>query len=615
MVQRICAECGNLFEATSNRFKYCNGQHYRRCSVCGKLFPISKDKLSTDLKTCSEACRRASISKTASEHGTMLTLVCQECGATYQSYYSYPRICSNQHFRICKVCGRSFEVTTQQIITNIQTCSQECRYKLVQSTVQDKYGVDNVFQSENVHMKYEATMQNKYGVSNPMQDSAIKMKAHDTTIKRYGVDSFTQTEEYKRKTIETSNKRYGVDWHAQTSEHKEAIVSASLKKYGTTNPSKSTDVVKMLVTDCSKIDQWKQFHDNPRDFIRDHFPNSKPTLSQLGDMCGILDSSVEIIIDRSDCKELVQYHLSKMEDEVLDFILSLIGADANCVRKTRKVISPYELDLYFPDYHIGIECNPTATHNSSVCDPWGSIPKSSKYHQLKTEMCDKSGIQLFHIFGYEWTHKQEIVKSMLRNLFHRDSRNVYARNTEVRELPADSCRNFLSNNHRQGAADSPIRLGLFVKDSEELISVMTFGKMQNSIGTSNEDLSNCYELVRFCNLFNTSVVGGASKLFKHFVSQYQPAQIRSFSDRAHTSGKLYVLLGFNEVRRSEPGYVWVNMKTDTAYHRSNAQKRNLKKFLHDESIDLSKTETEIMTDHGFVQVFDSGTITWEWKSN
>lgn len=575
---------------------------------------ISKDKLSTDLKTCSEGCRRVSISKAASEHSAMLTLVCQECGATYQSYYSYPPICSNQHFRICKVCGKSFEVTSQQIISNIQTCSKECRYKLVHSTVKDKYGTDNVFQSKRVHMKYEATMQNKYGVSNPMQNSEIQMKAHNTTIERYGVDSFTQTSEYRRKTIATSNKRYGVAWHAQTSEHKAAIVSASLKKYGTTNPSKSADVVKLLVTDASKIYQWKQFHDDPRNFIESNFPHMKPTLSQIGDLCGIVDSSAGIIIDNADCRELIKYHSSKMEDEVLDFIISLIGTDANCVRRTRKVISPYELDLYFPDYNIAVECNPTATHNSSVCDPWGSIPKSSKYHQMKTDMCDKAGIQLFHIFGYEWIHKQEIVKSMLRNLFHKDSRKVYARNTEVRELPASICREFLSRNHRQGSADSPIRLGLFVKDSEELISVMTFGKMRNSIGTGKEDLSNCYELVRFCNLLNTSVVGGASKLFKHFVSQYQPAQIRSFSDRAHTSGKLYSLLGFNEIRRSEPGYVWVDMKTDTAYHRINAQKRNLKKFLHDGSIDLSKTETEIMTNYGFVQVFDSGTLTWEWKS-
>lgn len=95
--------------------------------------------------------------------------------------------------------------------------------------------------------------------------------------------------------------------------------------------------------------------------------------------------------------------------------------------------------------------------------------------------------------------------------------------------------------------------------------------MRNSIGTSSEDLSSCYELVKFCNLLDTSVVGGASKLFKHFVNQYRPTQICSFSDRAHTSGKLYSLLGFHEVRRSEPGYVWVDMTTDVSYHRANAQ--------------------------------------------
>lgn len=58
--------------------------------------------------------------------------------------------------------------------------------------------------------------------------------------------------------------------------------------------------------------------------------------------------------------------------------------------------------------------------------------------------------------------------------------------------------------------------------------------------------------------------------------------------------------------------MWVDLKTDKAYHRVNAQKQNIKKFLGDDSIDLSKSEREIMTEHGFVRVYDSGTITWEW---
>ena len=59
----------------------------------------------------------------------------------------------------------------------------------------------------------------------------------------------------------------------------------------------------------------------------------------------------------------------------------------------------------------------------------------------------------------------------------------------------------------------------------------------------------------------------------------------------------------------------MNLTNDIPYHRINAQKQNIKKFLKDDNIDLSKSERQIMTEHNFVRVFDSGTITWEWKSN
>ena len=74
---------------------------------------------------------------------------------------------------------------------------------------------------------------------------------------------------------------------------------------------------------------------------------------------------------------------------------------------------------------------------------------------------------------------------------------------------------------------------------------------------------------------------------------------------------MYQTLGFTELRRSDPGYMWVDYATDIAYSRYNAQKRNIQKFLHDDTIDLSRSETEIMVEHGFVQVYDSGTITWQ----
>lgn len=134
------------------------------------------------------------------------------------------------------------------------------------------------------------------------------------------------------------------------------------------------------------------------------------------------------------------------------------------------------------------------------------------------------------------------------------------------------------------------------------------------MGTDNTDLTDCWELSRFCSKLNHTVVGGASKLLSFFKDNYHPTKIRSFSDQAHTKGKLYETLGFTKIRTSDANYVWVNIYDDKAYHRINAQKKNIKQFLHDDSIDLNNTEKQIMIEHGFVQVFDSGTITWEWSA-
>lgn len=37
------------------------------------------------------------------------------------------------------------------------------------------------------------------------------------------------------------------------------------------------------------------------------------------------------------------------------------------------------------------------------------------------------------------------------------------------------------------------------------------------------------------------------------------------------------------------------------------------KFLKDPNVDLSKSEFEIMQEHKYAAVFDSGTITWQWR--
>lgn len=200
---------------------------------------------------------------------------------------------------------------------------------------------------------------------------------------------------------------------------------------------------------------------------------------------------------------------------------------------------------------------------------------------------------------------------MISNVLGCNKAKIFARKCKVVEVSSSDSRTFLVTNHRQGEASASIKLGLAYND--ELVSLMTFGKLRGTIGTDKTDTSNCWELVRFCSKLNTNVVGGASKLFKYFVDNCHPNEIRSFSDRAHTKGNLYSKLGFHELRRSDPGYVWVELATDNPVNRVTVQKSNIKSFLHDDSIDLNMSESDIMIQHGFVKVFDSGTITWQWN--
>jgi len=63
-------------------------------------------------------------------------------------------------------------------------------------------------------------------------------------------------------------------------------------------------------------------------------------------------------------------------------------------------------------------------------------------------------------------------------------------------------------------------------------------------------------MARYACKLNTITVGGASKLFQHFIRHYQPQSIISYADRRFSIGSLYNKLGFACVRKSSPNYFY-----------------------------------------------------------
>lgn len=588
---KICAECGQPFVTTSNVRKYCYNKHYRTCVICGKQFEVDPR---SNTKTCSPSCRSQYNKQT-------YHCKCAICGAEFESATPRNHVCSNPHVWKCENCGKEFLTTVYGPHNFRRTCSDECRYALSAKTF-----AANGSQAGQL-AKFTQTCLDRYGVRNPMSLPEIQDKAKATCLAKFGETSFSKTSQFIARCKETNQTRYGVDWEAQTENHRMRIRTRCQSDYGVSNPSMSPAALAKLMHDPSKIDNLLDFRADPVNYINREF-DAKPTLKALGDSIGIRESSVSEILRKRGLAHLANFSISKMEEDVLLFLRSVVP-QTSIIHNDRNVITPYELDFYLPDYNIGVECDPTATHNSSFGTFGADDYKPPYYHKMKTDKCLERGVFLFHIFGYDWAYHQDVIKSMLCNLLGVNKYRYYARKLSVVELTSKQANDFLVENHRQGPCSASIRLGL-VDLSGQLLSVMTFGRSRSTIG------SNCcqWELIRFASKRDCSVVGGASKLFAHFINQYYPESIVSFSDRAHTRGNLYLQLGFEKVNVSDPNYCWVDTKTDRAYHRLNAQKRNIKSFLHDDNIDLSKTEKEIMESHGYACVFDSGTIRWEWHS-
>lgn len=108
---------------------------------------------------------------------------------------------------------------------------------------------------------------------------------------------------------------------------------------------------------------------------------------------------------------------SGYEIQLLDFISSNIKTDI--LKNNRTILNnEYELDIYLPKLKLAFEFNGLYWHNE--------INKPNNYHLNKTDMCNKSGIQLIHIYEDDWKYKKNIIESMILNKLNKTQNKIYA---------------------------------------------------------------------------------------------------------------------------------------------------------------------------------------------
>ena len=452
--------------------------------------------------------------------------------------------------------------------------------------------------------KIKQTNYKKYGVEYGLSNKDIIEKRKVTCVKNYGVDNPTKSKIVLDKIASSNKEKYGVEWILQNQSKKEL---AMIKKYGVKNIQQSLEIkLKTSVTRRSLFYDSLFSTDRLKSKVVPLFSKDEYVIdgyySNFKFKCLTCNTEFFDCLEDGDVPRCTKCykHSSIFEEEVFNFIQSLVTVDIK--RNDKTVLNTLELDIYISDKKIAFECNGLYWH--------GEINggKNKKYHLNKTLECESKGIRLIHIFEDEWLFKKDIVKSRIKNLLNKNENKIFARKCTIKVINPSESNCFLENNHIQGKDNSSVKLGLLLND--ELVSVMTFGKLRTALGNKNK--IDTWEMYRFCNKSNTTVIGAASKLLKYFIKTYYPKKIITYSDKRWNSGNLYTTLNFIKISNGTPNY-WYYGKGNSykRHHRFSFAKHTLSKKI--KTFDINLTEWENMKNNGYDRIWDCGSDKFEFN--
>ncbi len=434
------------------------------------------------------------------------------------------------------------------------------------------------------------------------KSSTHKEKIKKSNIKKYGFDSHNKHSSVKKKKRDTYLKRFGVENPMYSPSIRKKQITTIINKYGVDNPMKIDYVINQHKNNLMLgVDKNVSRHINKTANKNIKFVKQKDGLNYFKCLvCGnefkagsnLINSRLRLNINLCLICNKNKSYSNLLNNFTILFNTHNIKYELN----NRKILSGKEIDIYLPNQKIGIEVNGLYWHSS--------LYKDKNYHMYKTDAVENMNIKLFHFFEDEIMDKFNIISSIILNELKLNKNKIYARKCKIKEINNKTYKQFLIENHIQGYVPTKIKYGLFYNNN--LISIMGFGSKRLSLGNKTEK-ENEFEMLRFCNKLNTTVIGGASKLLKHFIKNHANCKIISYANRRYSKGGLYEKLGFSFLKKTKPNYYYVKPGT---YKRENRFKYR-KSVLVKMGFESSKTEELIMRERKYYRIYDSGQLKYE----
>lgn len=505
-------------------------------------------------------------------------------------------------FPICPICGKvklekntdSFEKGYYRAHNADCAAANPERQEKTHQTFLKKYGSANYLSSEEGKRRRDDWCR-RNGVQNSFQLESVKKKAAESRKKHFGYEYTMQSPEKRELASQNYKAKTGFDHQFCNPETKQKIKQTIDRKR-----SEGIDIYakRRRTNRCLR---YQNFIGNDEimplfsldDFLElDSDTQYTTLLSWKCKKCGTefkayidqnFSSRFALPVRCEKCHPFTIEHGTSANEQRIQAYVHNICNDS--IDNSRKIISPYELDIYIPSRKIAFEYDGLHWHSDD------NAPDN--YHLMKTDMCAQAGIHLIHIFEDEWLEHRDIVKSRIDNMLGLHKHVVFARKCFIEVIDAKTSNEFQERTHIQGAVNAKVNLGLF--NDDKLIALMTFGK-------SRFNKKYEWELLRFCTELEYHIPGGASKLLKYFEQHYSPKSLISYADRRWSQGKLYNTLGFALDHISAPTYWYC--KDQCRYSRIRFQKHKLKLLLP--AFDENLSEIENMKNNKYSRIFDCG---------
>jgi len=430
--------------------------------------------------------------------------------------------------------------------------------------------------------KVKETCSKKYGSTSFIGSSQGRDEAKKTYLKKYGCENYQQSDDYKRKVSETwKNKdissllekrkqlnleKHGEEFFFQTERFKEKARATILARYGVDNAMKSS-IIRNKNIETRTRNFLQKLEKDYNLVFKDNY-DGVVGYKQYQWECNICKTSFYscLSIGNRPLCPVCNPRLGTSIESLFEIFLK--DNNIKFIKRSRKIISPFEVDFFLPGLNIAFELNGLVWHSE-----WFG-GKGKWYHHNKLILCRKKGIKLITLYEDDILNplKFDIIKSRILNTISSSSViKIGARKCILRKVSGTEARLFLNENHLSGYAPSNINYGLYYND--ELLYLSTFLHSSKRVFISGNKQS--VELVRSCTKRGYSVVGAISRCIKRCYNDLK-ISILTFSDLDWGYNTSYEKAGFKYLRDTGPGfYFTLNNKK---YHRYKFTRKTVSKL-------------------------------------